>query len=38
MERVDGDRLRLTGEGGFLPDMIEAVLDGFSGQRRRRLP
>ena len=27
MERVDGDGLRLTGEGGFLPEMIKAVLE-----------
>jgi putative transposase len=27
MERVDGDGLQLTGEGGFLPEMIKAVLE-----------
>jgi putative transposase len=27
MERVDGDSLQLTGEGGFLPEMIKAVLE-----------
>jgi putative transposase len=27
MERVDDDGLRLTGEGGFLPEMIKAVLE-----------
>jgi len=27
MERVDEDGLRLTGEGGFLPEMIKAVLE-----------
>jgi putative transposase len=27
MERVDGEGLRLTGEGGFLPEMIKAVLE-----------
>jgi putative transposase len=27
MERVDGDALQLTGEGGFLPEMIKAVLE-----------
>jgi putative transposase len=27
MERVDGDGLRLTGEGGFLPEMVRAVLE-----------
>jgi putative transposase len=27
MERVDGDGLRLAGEGGFLPEMIKAVLE-----------
>src|SRR5215212_9780101 len=27
MERVDGDGLRLTGEGGFLPEMVKAVLE-----------
>src|SRR5215471_13250555 len=27
MERVDGEGLQLTGEGGFLPEMIKAVLE-----------
>jgi putative transposase len=27
MDRVDGDGLQLTGEGGFLPEMIKAVLE-----------
>ena len=27
MDRVDADGLRLTGEGGFLPEMIKAVLE-----------
>ncbi|MBA2530832.1 MAG: transposase, partial [Nocardioidaceae bacterium] len=27
MERVDDGGLRLTGEGGFLPEMIKAVLE-----------
>jgi putative transposase len=27
MDRVDGGGLRLTGEGGFLPEMIKAVLE-----------
>src|SRR6201991_4439623 len=27
MERVDGDGLQLTGEGGFLPEMVKAVLE-----------
>ena len=27
MARVDGDGLALTGEGGFLPEMIKAVLE-----------
>jgi putative transposase len=27
MERVDGDGLQLTGAGGFLPEMIKAVLE-----------
>src|SRR5829696_7104467 len=27
MDRVDGDGLQLTGEGGFLPAMIKAVLE-----------
>jgi putative transposase len=27
MERVDGEGLRLTGEGGFLPEMVKAVLE-----------
>lgn len=27
MERVEGEGLRLTGEGGFLPEMVKAVLE-----------
>jgi putative transposase len=27
MERVDAGGLALTGEGGFLPEMIKAVLE-----------
>src|SRR5436190_19851511 len=27
MDRVDGDGLALTGEGGFLPEMVKAVLE-----------
>jgi putative transposase len=27
MDRVDAGDLRLTGEGGFLPEMIKAVLE-----------
>ena len=27
MERVDDGGLQLTGEGGFLPEMIKAVLE-----------
>ena len=29
MKRADAGELRLTGEGGFLPEMIKAVLERF---------
>jgi putative transposase len=28
MEQVDRDGLRLTGSGGFLPELVKAVLEG----------
>jgi hypothetical protein len=31
MDRVDEGGVQLTGEGGFLPELVKRVLEGFAG-------
>ena len=38
MDRVDAGGLTLTGEGGFLPEMIKAVLERGLADRADRAP
>ena len=38
MDRVDAGELTLTGEGGFRPEMVKAVLERRPGRRADRTP